>query len=101
MPNSFAYLMLIIWPLVAIWLYKKNEVIPATFWTIVGGYLLLPVGVDFDFPMIPALNKTTIPAIIAFIGCKYIAKVNISLLPPAGLERNLLSYFSLVLLVWY
>lgn len=93
MPNSFAYSTLIMWPIVAIWLYKKNEVIPATFWTIVGGYLLLPVGVDFDFPLIPALNKTTIPAIMAFFGCKYIAKVNISLLPPAGLERNLIILF--------
>ena len=93
MPNSFAYLTLIIWPLVAIWLYKRNEVISATFLTIVGGYLLLPVGVDFDFPLIPALNKTTIPAIMAFFGCKYIAKVNLSLLPPAGLERRLIILF--------
>ncbi|MDA9095804.1 hypothetical protein N9J88_05360 [Porticoccaceae bacterium] len=93
MPNSFAYLTLIIWPLVATWLYKKNKVIPATFWTIVGGYLLLPVGVDFDFPLIPALNKATIPAIMAFFGCKYLARVKISLLPPGGLERNLIILF--------
>ena len=93
MPNSFAYLALILWPLVSIWLYKRYEVIPATFWTIVGGYLLLPVGVDFDFPLIPALNKTTIPAIIAFIGCRFVANKSISLLPPNGLERNLIILF--------
>ena len=72
MPNSFAYMALIIWPFVAIILYKKKEVIPATFWTIVGVYLLLPVGIDFDFPLIPALGKKTIPSIMAYIGCVFI-----------------------------
>lgn len=93
MPNSFAYLALILWPLVSVWLYKRYEVIPATFLTIVGGYLLLPVGVDFDFPLIPALNKTTIPAIMAFIGCRFVANKSIGLLPPKGLERNLIILF--------
>jgi len=59
----------------------------------VGGYLFLPVGVDFDFPLIPALNKTTIPAITAFICCRFVAKENLSLLPPKGLERNLILLF--------
>lgn len=93
MANGFAYLVLILWPLVAIWLYKRKEVLPATFWTIVGGYLLLPVGVDFDFPLIPALNKTTIPAVMAFLGCKYLARRNIGLLPPSGFERNMILLF--------
>lgn len=90
MPNTFAYLTLILWPLVAIRLYQKKEVIPATFWTIVGGYLLLPVGISIDFPVIPALGKETIPAIMAYVGCKYIAKVNITLLPAKGIERTLI-----------
>ena len=93
MPNSFAYMALIIWPFVAIILYKKKEVIPATFWTIVGGYLLLPVGIDFDFPLIPALGKKTIPSIMAYIGCVFIAKEKIALLPPKGLYRNLFILF--------
>ena len=90
MPNSFSYLALILWPLIAINLYRKKEVIPATFWTIVGGYLLLPVGVEIDFPLIPSMNKDTIPAIMAFLGCKYIANKDVNLLPPKGVERNLM-----------
>ena len=90
MPNNFAYLALILWPIFAISLYRRKEIIPATFWTIVGGYLLLPVGVDIDFPLIPSLNKDTIPAIMAFLGCKYIAKENVKILPPKGIERNLI-----------
>lgn len=95
MPNNFAYLALILWPLIAITLYRKKEVIPATFWTIVGGYLLLPVGVEIDFPLIPSMNKETIPAIMAFLGCKYIAKEDVKILPPKGIERNLILLFFL------
>ena len=93
MPNSFAYIMLIGWPLISIWLYKKQDIIPATFWTIVGGYLMLPIGVDFDFPLIPALNKMNIPVITAFLGCKYLAKRKITIFPPKGLERYLIILF--------
>jgi len=93
MPNNVAYLALLMWPLVAIWLYKKKEVIPATFWTIVGGYLLLPVGVQFDFPLIPALNKETIPAVMVLLCCRYSTGLKIKLLPPKGIERNLILLF--------
>ena len=90
MPNIFAYLAIILWPVVAIWLYKKQEVIPATFWTIVGGHLFLPIGFEIDFPLIPVFDKRTVPTIMAYIGCKYISKIPITLLPPAGLERKLM-----------
>jgi len=93
MPNSIAYLALIIWPIVALMLFKKKELLPATFWTIVGGYLLLPVGVEIDFPLIPSINKETIPTIMAFLGCKYISKEDIKGLPPKGIERNLILIF--------
>ena len=91
MPNDFAYFALAIWPVVSLALYQKLPLITATFWTIVGGYLLLPVGVEFDFPLIPALDKNSIPAVAAFIGCKYKANKKITLLPPPGLERKLIA----------
>ena len=90
MPNDFAYLTLLAWPIISIVLYTKYPVIAATFWTIVGGYLLLPVGVEFDFPFIPPLDKKSIPAIMAFIGCRYIAKHKIKFLPLPGIERKLI-----------
>ena len=90
MPNDFAYAALLIWPIITIVLYRKYPVITATFWVIVGGYLILPVGVEFDFPLIPALDKNTIPVILAFIGCRYIAKKKITLLPSPGIERKLI-----------
>ena len=42
--NWFATLALLAWPLVALWLYQTRPVSQATLWTILGGYLLLPVG---------------------------------------------------------
>ena len=90
MPNLFAYMTLIAWPLISLGFFKRFQPITAVFWTIVGGYLLLPVKVDIDFPLIPPLDKESIPAISALIGCIYIAKEKISLIPAAGLERWLI-----------
>jgi len=65
-------------------------VVQATFWTIVGGFLFLPVKTAIDFPFIPPLDKESIPVLAALIGCRYIKRVKIKLLPQAGLERWLI-----------
>jgi len=90
MPNLVAYLALIIWPFVAIRLYKRLSPVEATFWTIFGGFLLLPVKTDFDFPFIPPLNKSSIPVIMALIGCVFIKRIKIRLIPKNGPERWLI-----------
>jgi len=90
MPNEFAYIALILWPLVSFVLYKRLPIVEATFWTIVGGFLLLPVKVAIDFPFIPPLDKESIPVIAALIGCRYVKKVKIRLLPKEGIEKWLI-----------
>jgi hypothetical protein len=50
------------------WLYRTQSIGRATIWTILGGYLLLPVGVGIKFEMIPALEKNTIPVFAALAG---------------------------------
>jgi len=95
MPNTFAYIALIIWPFISLLFYKKLPIVNATFWTIVGGFLILPVKVAIDFPFIPPLDKESIPVIAALIGCIFIKKVKIKLLPKAGIEKWLV----LVLLI--
>jgi len=87
MPNTFAYMILIAWPFIAMLLYIRLPIVQATFWTIIGGYLFLPVRVEFDFPLIPPLDKESIPAISALIGCLFIKKINLKLLPKMGKER--------------
>jgi len=86
-PNEFAYVALIIWPFISLLFYKHLPIIHATFWTIVGGFLVLPVKTAIDFPFIPPLDKESIPVIAALIGCRYIKKTKIKLLPEKGFAR--------------
>ena len=39
-----AVIALLLWPVIALWLYTTRSVFQATLWTILGGFLLLPVG---------------------------------------------------------
>lgn len=79
MPNWFAYTVLfVLWPLIAIWLYRSKSVTEATLWTILGGHMFLPIGTNVDLPMIPPLGKESIPVLAAFFGCRFIAGRRIS-----------------------
>lgn len=73
-PNFFAYIALLSWPFVALMLYRFRPPAEATIWTILGAFLLLPVGVDIKIPMIPQFDKNSIPNICAVIGCMAVAR---------------------------
>ena len=73
-PNLLAYSALILWPLVALYLYSTRPVGVATIWTILGGYLLLPVGAAIKFELIPAFDKESIPSLAAFVGCMLVTR---------------------------
>jgi hypothetical protein len=68
-PNLFAYFVLLMWPVVALGLYWRLPMGRATVWTILGGWLLLPVGAEIKFPMVPAIDKVSIPNVAALVGC--------------------------------
>ena len=74
MPNWFAYFALLIWPVVALYLYSRLPVGRATLWTILAGYLLLPAGMQIKFEMVPAFDKNSIPNLAALIGCTLYAR---------------------------
>ena len=59
--NWFATLALLLWPVVAIWLYSARPVNQATLWTFLGAQLLLPVGAGIKFEGFPEFDKTSIP----------------------------------------
>lgn len=65
MQYMIALAALILWPVVALFLYMSMPVGRATIWTILGGYLLLPIMTSFDFPGIPSLDKSSIPSLAA------------------------------------
>ena len=68
-PNLFAYIALLSWPLIALCLFQARPVAQALLWTILGAYLLLPVGASIKFEMIPVLDKVSIPNLAALLGC--------------------------------
>ncbi len=43
-------------------------------WTILGGFLLLPVGSAIKFEMVPQLDKVSIPNLAALIGCMLVLR---------------------------
>ncbi|MDP2495604.1 hypothetical protein Q8W25_16355 [Shimia thalassica] len=94
MPNTFAYLVLGLAP-VAIWfLFKKLPAGQALIWSLVGCYLILPpYPVAFDPPLMPALNKTTLPNLAVFVFWILSSKPNADLLPKSLLARVLIAVF--------
>jgi len=82
---------LLSWPLVALWLYSTRSVAKATLWTILGGYMLLPVGAEFKIAMIPGLDKNSIPNLAALIGCWMYAPKPIQFWSRFGLAELLIA----------
>jgi len=67
-PNAFAYIALTLWPVVTLAMFTSMRPAQALIWSLLGGYLLLPVNTAFDFPGVPALDKTSIPSLSALMG---------------------------------
>ncbi len=94
-PNIIAYAMLLIWPLVAWQLYRRLDPARALIWTILAGYLILPPATKFDFPVVPDLDKDTLPALMALALSLFMLRDRIRLLPDGWLGRVLILFFFL------
>src|SRR5262249_10590208 len=75
---------------VALWLYSSRPVGRAIIWTILGGYLLLPVGASIKIEGIPPFDKISIPTIAALIGCLLVARNKVRLWNQFGLAEVLI-----------
>lgn len=73
MPNSIAYLVLYLSPMVVILLFRVMPRTPALIWSVVGGYLFLPVGIGMNLPLLPALTKDLLPVLAAAVMCLVVA----------------------------
>jgi hypothetical protein len=69
MPNAFAYLVFYSWPIVVMLLFWKLPMPRALVVSILGGYLFLPERVGLDLPILPTLDKTLMPSLVAGIMC--------------------------------
>lgn len=67
MPNWLAYIVLLIWPLVAAMLYLTFTPARATVWVLLGAQYLLPAATVIKIPMVPQLDKYTIPSLCALV----------------------------------
>ncbi len=65
MPNTFAYVVFFLWPLVVIVLFLRLPVAAALAWSVIGGYLLIPGRTGFNFPLIPTIDKDGLPSLMA------------------------------------
>lgn len=68
MPNTVAYAALIAWPFVTLVCFARMPPSKALIWSLLGGYLLLPMKTSFDFPGVPALDKTSVTNLSAMVG---------------------------------
>lgn len=72
MPNTLAYIVLLVWPLVTFAIFSFTRPAQAVVWSLLAAYLLLPVKTAFDFPGVPALDKTSISNISTYVAaCVY------------------------------
>lgn len=65
--NASAYLALFAYPLVAAVLFRRLPLHAALIWTILAGYLFLPERVNVNLPLLPTLDKATIPGFTAAV----------------------------------
>lgn len=90
MPNIIAFVVLLLWPLIVVVMFRKMAPERALIWSILGGYMLLPPAAQFNMPMIPPLDKTTIPNLSAAFVCVVMLKKRISVLPDGFIGKALM-----------
>ncbi|MFY0619878.1 hypothetical protein [Shimia sp.] len=96
MPNALATLMLMLWPVVIWRLFVSLPPGRALIWSLLGAYLLLPPPPTvFDFPLLPALDKTSLPNLAILIVAFFVLPQRPKLLPDSMLGRWLLVVFVL------
>ncbi len=95
MPNGIAYLMLLAWPFLCLVLFRTQSVERAIVWSILGGYLLLPPLAEFNLPLVPAMDKVSIPNLSVLAILVFATAHKVQLLPEGRIARILVAIFIL------
>ncbi|WP_415233550.1 hypothetical protein [Pseudorhodobacter sp.] len=90
MPNAFAYLMLLAWPVIATVLFRRLPREKALIWSILAAYMLLPPLVNINLPAVPDLDKFTISNLCALVLTLWVLDEKISFLPRSFIGRVLI-----------
>ncbi len=91
--NVFALLALLGWPLAGVALFRRLPPERALIWSILGAYMILPQLSAINLPLVPSLNKETIPNLVAFGCCLAYWGRMPHLLPESRIARLLLVLF--------
>jgi hypothetical protein len=96
----FGYIVLYSFPLFVFVLFRRTRKDVALVTTLIVGYLLLPERLAFDLPLIPALNKDTIPVLAAVAALLVMSRDQDGKVLPGWLPKNwMLRIFILALLI--
>ena len=61
------------WPLAGIAFFRSMPLPVAVCWCIVAGYLFLPTQVAFDLPILPSIDKNSVPSLVALVAILVLA----------------------------
>ena len=95
MPNPIAYLMLLVWPVAALVFFQRLPLPRAILLCLIGGYLILPPRTAYDLPLIPDFDKFSISSLMALVGCVFVAKAPVPILPRSWFMRATVALFIL------
>ncbi|SFL72124.1 hypothetical protein [Shimia aestuarii] len=96
MPNVIANLMLLLWPVVVWRLFVALPPGRALVWSLLGAYLLLPPPpAKFDLPLMPALDKESLPHLAVFGVVVFVLALKPKILPESRPARWLVLLFIL------
>lgn len=93
MNSISAYIALIAWPIICVASLSVFDIRKFILFTLLGGYLLLPVGAGFDLPLIPVFDKTSIPNLTALLICSAFVLGSLRFIPRNKIMLSLLVFF--------
>ena len=91
--NWLASLALIAWPFISLALFANLRLSQAILWTILGAELILPTGALFKIPMIPQLDKVSLPNLSLLLGCFLFAGRRLRMIGGMGMTELLIVLF--------
>jgi hypothetical protein len=92
-PSLLAIYVLLGWPVVVWVLYQRLDPGRALIWSILGGYLILPPLLRLDLPVVPDLDKDTLPALSALVVTALMLRRRLSIWPDAWQGRAMVAMF--------
>ncbi len=95
-PNAVAYLVLLSWPVVAYLLWARLDPARALIWTVLAGYLLLPPLTVLNLPVVPDLDKSSVPNLMSLALAIFLLRDRISFLPESIFGKAFIALYVLV-----